>query len=53
MEMTRRLFLGEMGTGLGLLGLAGVLADAGLLTRGEGATPLAPRQTHFRRGPGT
>ena len=47
MEMTRRLFLGEMGTGLGLLGLAGVLADAGLLTRGEGATPLAPRQTHF------
>ncbi|MFM8583001.1 MAG: DUF1501 domain-containing protein, partial [Planctomycetaceae bacterium] len=47
MALTRRLFLGEMGTGLGLLGLAGVLADAGLLTRGEGATPLAPRQTHF------
>lgn len=36
------------GTGLGIVGLAGVLADSGLLGRAEASVnPLAPKPTHF------
>src|SRR5262249_43449084 len=42
-EMLRR-----SGTGLGMLGLAGLLADSGLLSTAHAAgNPLAPRATHF------
>ena len=53
--LTRRQMLRQMGTGLGLLGLAGVLGDARLLAdpRPETsnlklATPLSPRPPRFR-----
>jgi hypothetical protein len=42
--------LGQMGTGLGLLGLAAVLQDSGVVaasTLAAVANPLAPRQPHF------
>jgi hypothetical protein len=40
--------LSRTGTGLGMLGLAGLLADCGLLGAGAPAgNPLAPRPTHF------
>src|SRR5262245_32440780 len=42
---TRRDWLCHTGTGLGLLGLAGLLADSGGLT--AAGNPLAPRATHF------
>jgi len=46
--LTRREMLGRMGTGLGMLGLAGVLADSGLLGRAQAAgNPLAAKPTHF------
>jgi hypothetical protein len=49
---SRREMLRQMGTGLGLLGLAGLLGDAGLLlpdSRGEEliANPLAPKAPPF------
>jgi hypothetical protein len=43
--LTRREMLRRTGTGLGMLGLAGVLADSGLL-RAAG-NPLAPHAPHF------
>ncbi len=48
--MSRRELLGRMGTGLGTLGLAGLLADQGLLAAtsdSSPASPLAPRSSHF------
>lgn len=48
MLFTRREMLRRSGTGLGMLGLAGLLADAGLLGTAHAASnPLAPRATHF------
>src|SRR5687768_10445259 len=53
-SLTRRELLRRSGMGLGFLGLAGVLADGGLLTppataaEGAGyANPLAERRPHF------
>src|SRR5437867_1687554 len=41
---TRRQMLRQMGTGLGMIGLAGMLQDAGLLAAAEAPTnPLAPK----------
>src|SRR5947209_10563768 len=46
--ITRREMLRRSGTGLGMLGLAGLLADTGLLGTAHAASnPLAPRATHF------
>src|SRR5262249_42056505 len=48
--LTRRELLARTGTGLGLLGLAGLLSEQGLLAS-DGAprdNPLAPRAPHFR-----
>src|SRR5262245_6612969 len=48
--LTRRQMLRRMGTGLGLLGLAGVLGDARLLVPAANAAtvnPLAARPPHF------
>ena len=48
--LTRRQMLHQMGTGLGLLGLAGLLQDAGLLTASTEPTtlnPLAPKSPQF------
>ncbi len=42
--ITRRQLLHRMGTGLGVLGLAGVLQERGEL---QAANPLAPRVAHF------
>ena len=46
---TRREILRKSGTGLGILGLAGVLQDEGLKAKAlaEGSNPLAPKPTHF------
>ncbi|MDG2381248.1 MAG: DUF1501 domain-containing protein [Pirellulaceae bacterium] len=47
---TRRESLRRMGTGLGLIGLAGILADDGTLAseiKSVPASPLAPRNPHF------
>jgi hypothetical protein len=51
-QLSRRAWLGRSGCGLGLLGLAGVLADDGLLASdtargGAPHLPLAPRSPHF------
>jgi hypothetical protein len=48
--LSRREWLRQTGTGLGMLGLAGLLADSGLLggsAARAAADPLAPRATHF------
>jgi hypothetical protein len=46
--LTRRDLLRRGGCGMGLLGLAGVLGDAGLLAGAEPAgSPLAPKAPHF------
>ncbi len=47
--LTRRALLGRLGTGLGVIGLANLLADARELTAAEArpASPLAPRPPHF------
>jgi hypothetical protein len=48
MTLTRREMLCRTGTGLGLVGLTGLLADAGLLGSARADdNPLAPRSTHF------
>src|SRR5262245_54503378 len=48
MVLTRREMLGRAGTGLGVLGLAGLLADSGILGAAQDAgNPLAVRPTHF------
>jgi Protein of unknown function (DUF1501) len=44
--LSRREWLAHTGTGLGMLGLAGVLADAGFLSAAP-VNPLAPRKPHF------
>ena len=49
--LTRRELLTRSGIGLGMLGLAGVLADARELpaaTEIDGGSPLSPRSSHFR-----
>lgn len=45
--LTRRHMLREMGTGLGFLGLAGVLGDARLLASSEISNPLSARPPQF------
>jgi hypothetical protein len=50
--LTRRESLQRMGTGMGMLGLAGILAEDGELVRaapspGGSASPLAPKPAHF------
>jgi hypothetical protein len=44
---SRRELLAHTGTGLGLLGLAGLLADADRLPAASTDNPLAPRPPHF------
>ncbi len=46
LPLSRRELLARSGAGLGTLGLAGLLADDGLLAA-EGANPLAPKPVHF------
>src|SRR6266478_242927 len=48
--LSRRQMLRQMGTGLGMVGLATLLRDADLLipsASGAAANPLAPKQPHF------
>jgi uncharacterized protein DUF1501 len=49
--LTRRELLGRMGNGFAALGLAGLMADVGLLSGSAEAstllTPLAPKKPHF------
>ncbi len=45
--LTRRDLLRRGGMGLGLLGLAGVLADDGRLSAAADISPLAPKKPHF------
>ena len=50
--LTRRESLQRMGTGMGVLGLAGILAQDGTLanaapSQGGSASPLAPKAAHF------
>jgi hypothetical protein len=49
--LTRRESLHKMGTGLGVLGLAGILAQDGALATpaaaGKSSSPLAPKSPHF------
>lgn len=48
MQKTRRELLAQMGTGVGMLGLAGLIGDAGLVSHADAATsPLDIRPTHF------
>jgi hypothetical protein len=48
LPFTRRELLRRGGTGFGLLGLAGLLHDQGLLAQAPaGANPLAPKPPHF------
>jgi len=50
-SMTRRQMLHRMGTGLGVVGLAGLLRDAGALfvpgARAEAVNPLTPKTPHY------
>ena len=50
-EISRRQILASMGGGFGLLGLAGVMSDGGLvsnaLAASEAVSPLAPKAPHF------
>src|SRR5262249_53442094 len=46
-SLSRREWLLRTGTGLGMLGLAGVLADSRLLSAGPVVNPLAPKKPHF------
>src|SRR6266853_3578714 len=47
--ISRREMLGRVGTGLGLVGLAGLMSEQGLLASepATSAGPLAPRAPHF------
>ena len=48
--ITRRESLQQMGTGLGMLGLAGIMARDGNLAQGaasESSSPLSPKVAHF------
>src|SRR4051812_10193053 len=44
--LTRRAFLSRAGTGLGVLGLAGLMDEQGLLAA-DAPNPLAPKAPHF------
>ena len=50
-EISRRQILASMGGGFGLLGLAGVMSDGGVvsnaLAASEAVSPLAPKAPHF------
>jgi hypothetical protein len=46
LRFSRRELLARMGTGLGTLGLAGLMQDEGLLAS-EAVNPLAPKKPHF------
>jgi hypothetical protein len=47
-HLTRRQMLHHFGTGIGVLGLAGIMADAGLLAaETKSANALAPKGPHF------
>lgn len=50
LPLTRREMLSQCGTGLGILGLAGLLSQDGLLAANPSPStnPLAPRAAHFR-----
>jgi hypothetical protein len=50
MHLTRRELLTRSGTGLGMLGLAGLLAGQGdlLAETVKSATPLSPKEPHFK-----
>ena len=45
--MTRRESLHRMGTGLGVLGLAGILAEENVSADDKGLSPLGPKNPHF------
>src|SRR3954471_11429654 len=45
--LTRRQLLRRTGTGLGILGLAALLRDGGLMGQTAPHNPLAPRPPHF------
>src|ERR1700681_1248346 len=45
--LSRRQMLLRVGTGLGAIGLAGVLADQKLLAADAAVSPLAPKVPHF------
>src|SRR4051812_15675723 len=46
--ISRRALLQQMGTGLGMIGLAGLLKDNALLgAEAKAANPLAPKPAHF------
>lgn len=50
LPVSRRTLLGQLGTGLGTLGLAGLMLDEGFLSQATAASatsPLAPRAPHF------
>jgi len=46
-NMSRRELLARVGTGMGTLGLAALLAENGQLSAGESRNPLAPKAPHF------
>src|SRR5262245_32372335 len=46
--ISRRALLQRLGTGLGVLGLAGLLHDQQALATPTSTNPLAPKQPHFR-----
>jgi len=47
-QLTRRASLQRMGTGLGMLGLAGILAQDGTLaSAADSSSPLEPKSPHF------
>ena len=50
-EISRRQILARMGSGFGLLGLAGVMSDGGLVSNAaaglNSVSPLAPKAPHF------
>ncbi|MBY0527092.1 MAG: DUF1501 domain-containing protein [Gemmataceae bacterium] len=48
-RLSRRTLLRRLGTGLGAIGLAGLLNDQGLLAAdAKSVSPLAPKPSHFR-----
>src|SRR4051812_19757681 len=47
LPLSRRELLARTGTGLGVLGLAGLLADQAKADAGNASNPLAPKVAHF------